>query len=127
MAEQQKQQGKGRPAAPNAPTGDVAQTNEPADDLMTDAVDRELGLPIGIAMTPAMHAKDFVRYALMYFDADEQSISKQVSQHVTAVIANCPKADLTAFRSEGKLRAERLKQFSELLYNEFIYQTATLK
>jgi|ERR1039458_330582 hypothetical protein len=131
MAEQQKQQGKHHPAAPDAPTGDVAQTNAPVGDL-TDAVDRELGLPVGtihtsVVVTPAMRAKDFVRSALMYFDADEQSISKQVSQEVHASIQRCPPQDIVAFRTEGKLRAERLKQFGELLFNEFVYQTATLK
>ena|ERR1039458_2639503 len=133
MAEQQKQQGKHHPAAPDAPTGDVAQTNAPVEEvhvLQTPQVvdvDERAAASLRHPLTPVMRAKRMVRDSLGLFDADEQSISKQVVQHVTAMIADCPKEDLAAFRTEGKMRAERLKQFSEMLFNEFIYQTATLK
>ena len=121
MAEQQKQQGKHQPAASDAPQSNVAQPNVPVE-ARIDRITAPQDPP-----TPAERAKMLVLDALALFDADEQTISKQVTSLVTSAVSNCPKGELVAFRTEGKLRAERLKQFSEMLFNEFIYQTATIK
>src|ERR1039458_8745983 len=104
MAETSKQQGKGRSAASDAPTSEVVQTNAPVggdnepETTWKRGPDAHFDRP-----TPVSRAKAMVHSGLTLFDVDDASIARQVSALVTASIEECPKEELAAFRSEGKL------------------------
>jgi len=109
-------------------SSDVAQTNVPVEGTNDVETGWKRGPDLHFTpLTPTDRAKTLVQDGLGLFDADEPSVSRQVVSLVASAVSNCPKEERVAFRVEGKLRCERLKQFSEMLFNEFIYQTATLK
>ena len=114
-----KQQGKHQPGAQEPTQGATAQTNA------TVVAAEPSNMTQTVPATPQAWAKGFVFGALEFFDADTPQIAQQVSKYVTAEVNKCPKEQFAAFRTEGKKRTERLKQFADMLLNEFAYQTAT--
>ena len=115
----QHQQGKQQPQAQNATQGNPAPATAPTGGD-GEPIERATVAPL----TAQQRAKNMVQGALEYFEQDTAAISHDVSNFITAEMTACPKEELAAFRVEGRKRAERLKQFADLLFNEFTYQMA---
>lgn len=77
--------------------------------------------------TPRQRAVRFVREnaEMLFFEAP--TTSRKVADAVKGAIDECPEADRVAFRDEGKKVIVELKQFGEMLFNEFVYQTSIIK
>lgn len=78
--------------------------------------------------TPRQRAIRFVHENLegMFFHPDPTT-SRRLADAVMVAIAECPESDRVAFRDEGKKICMELRQFSEMLNNEFVFQTSVIK
>ena len=112
------QQGKPQPTTTDAPEAPGTQENGPV---------RAAETPNLQPRTPVQRAMELVHVATDLFEAGQSSMVADVRKLISAAVEECPAADFPEFRIAARLRAERLKMFSEMLYNEIVAQSASVK
>lgn len=115
MPQQPSQQGKPQPSSPDAPSGNVAQISTHVDAPETPKI------------TPLGRAHKTIHDLMQVFHDNHATLAKDTRSMIAKALLDCPAAEFTEFRELTLNRAEKLKMFSELVYNEFLAQSSSMK